>query len=255
MNHFLLTLNYSFRRLLADKAVFLLVIIPMGLIVINSLATDPFAFEGYNVTASMNMPAFLLAFQFFNMGIMLHFLYHDFRGDMRWRLRAAPHSVLSFILPVFTASWLFSIGLGLLIILLSAVFLNAYLGNLLVLAAVIVLISLLANFLAMLLFLLIDKFGLANTLVYVISFGFMIMSGFMFPLGDSALAEFITTHVSPLGLGVRAIMYAGSFNDLSPAIGITGGGMRQALINMGILAAATAALACVTILVARWRKI
>jgi len=251
MNVFALNLKYGFKRLFADKMIWLLVAIPVGLIVINSLMEDPFYFEGYNVMASFNMPAFLLAFQFFNMGIVLHFLYHDITGDMRWRLRATPHSMMSYVLPAFVASWIFSIFLGLIIIFVSVVFLNAYLGSLLVLSIVFLLTSLLATALAMLLFLAIDKFGVANTLVYVISFGFMIISGFMFPLGDSDLAQFIMRDISPLGLGVQAIANSSALGELAPWID-----PDSTLVwrNIGILAAMAVVVSLAAAILSRRSK-
>jgi len=249
----MLTLKMNFRRLFSDKTIWLLLVIPVGLIVINSMINDFIALDGYNVMASTSMATFMLSFQFFNMGIMLHFLYSDFRGDMRWRLKAAPHSLISFVLPAFTASWLFSIFLGVIIIAISTLFLSAYLGNVLIIATVLLITSLLASLIAMLIFLLVDKLGLANTLVYVISFGLMIISGFMFPLGDSAVTEFIFSYVSPLRLGTNAIIFSGALNDLNPAN--VGGGISQSLTNIGILAAMTATAAGLVALVSRRRKI
>lgn len=253
---FTLNLRYSFKRLFADKAVWLLVIVPMALIVINAVVEDPFVFGDYNVTASTTMPIFLLAFQFFNMGIMLHYLYHDLKGDMRWRLRATPNSTLSYVLPAFTASWLFSVLLGLVIVAASVLFLGAYLGSLLVTLVVLLLVSLFASFLAMLLFLFIEKFSLANTLVYVISFALMILSGMFFSLGDGAFGDFFSQYGTPLVLGQHAIIYAGGLSDIMLTdLAGTANGTVAVWTNIGILAVATAVLAAITLLVARGRRI
>ena len=247
---FIIMCNY-FKRLTRDmKEMLILIIIPIGLTVLWSMFGDPVTMEGYNVTASFNMPALMLSFQFFNMGIMLHFLYHDFRGNLRWRLRAAPHSLLSFVLPAFVANWIFSILLGIIIVVVSVVLLNAYLSNILVFAAVLLLVSLMATFLSMLVFLFTQTYRAANGLVYIISFGLMILSGFMIPLGNNPVARFLNTYGTPLSLGQRAVMYSGALNDL-----VYGGGMPQALGNIGILAIITLVLAFVTIIAARRRKI
>jgi len=260
MNSFFLILGYNLKRVFTDIwAISLLLVIPLGLTVINGLFDDPASLNGYNVSASMNMPAFLLGFQFFKMGILLHYLYNDLRGDMRWRLRATPHSLLSFILPTFVAGWIISLVLGLIIVLISVVFLDVYLGNLFIFAAVLLLVSLMANCLAMLLFLFTKKFSLANTLVYVISFGLMILSGFMIPLGDSAIADFLREHGTPLVLGARAIVYSGGLNDLPLFMDgseiVTGPGISQSLTNVGILAAITAVIVAATIIAAKVREI
>ena len=253
MNNFFMIMRCYVSRLCRDvKEVALLTVIPIGLTIINGLFEAPIVLYDYNVLTSINMPSLLLAFQFFNMGIMLYFLYKDFRGDMRWRLRAAPVSLFSFILPAFVANWIFSIMLGIVIILISVLFLNAYLGNLLVFAAVLLIVSLMATFLSMLIFLFTRTYRAANGLVYVISFGLMILSGFMVPVGDSAVMRFFATSGTPLSLGQRAIIYSGAINDVLPA---GGRGMEQSLINIGILAAVTLVIAVVTIITARRREI
>jgi len=228
----------------------LLLIIPLGLIGINSVAGEITLLDGYNLGASFSLPALVLGFQFFNVGIVLAFLYEDFRGDMRWRLRASPHSLMSFVLPTFMAGWLLSIIFGLVVTAVATIAFNVYLGNLLVFVTVLLLISLMATLIGMLLFLLVKKFSAANTAVYIISFGLMILSGFMFPLGSSALAEFVQTYGTPLALGTRAIAYSGMLNDLDPEI-FAGGGMEQALINIGVLAAITVVLAILALVVSR----
>ncbi|MCL2573555.1 MAG: ABC transporter permease [Defluviitaleaceae bacterium] len=248
-NFFLIFLSYVKRFFRDIKEVVLLLVIPIGLIVINSFFGDATLLEDYNIGASTNMPAFMLAFQFFNMGIMLYFLFNDFKGEMRWRLRAAPHSLLTFVLPAFVASWVFSLIIGVVIVLVSVIFLNAYLGNVLVLVVVLLIVSLMASFISMLIFLFAKNFKVANGLVYVISFGLMILSGFMFPLGNSDIAVFMNRFGTPLALGQRAIMYSGQINDL------LGGGMEQSIINIGILAAITLVLGIVTIVAARRIKI
>ncbi|MCL2589154.1 MAG: hypothetical protein FWD84_07070 [Oscillospiraceae bacterium] len=249
---FFIMLHYVKRMLRDMPGLPIILLIPVGIIVLNSLATDPFMLDGYNVIASFVTPIMMLAFQFFNMGFLHYVLYKDFKGDMRWRLRAAPLSLMAFMLPAFAAGWIFSIICGTLILFVSALFLNAYLGNLLVLAAVLLLVSLMSTFLAMLIFLFVPKVGTANAIVYILSFGLLALSGAFFPLGNSAVAEFMLTRGTPLVIGQRAILYSGSLNDLVPALG---GGMSAAMTNLGILAAITAVLALTTLIAARGRKI
>ena len=251
MHHFLLAFIAALRRSVpALPLMSMLLIIPIGLIGLNSAIGDPIIVDGYNLGASFNLPAFVLSFQFFNMAIVMSYLYEDFRSDRRWRLRATPHSLMSFVIPTFMAGWFISILFGLVTTIVAAIAFNAYLGNLLVFASVFLLISLMATLVGMLLFLLVKKFSAANTAVYIISFGLMILSGYMIPLGNSTLAEFLQTSGTPLALGTRAIGYSGKFNDFDPAI-FAGSGMDQALINIAILAAITAVLALAAFVIAK----
>lgn len=254
MDGFVLIMMSYFKRFFRDfKEVLLLIAIPVGLTVMWSLINAGETVNGYNVNASFNAVPLMLSFQFFNAGIMIVYLFHDFRGEMRWRLLSMPRSLMSFVLPAFVANWMFSVVLGILVLIVSAVFLNAYLGNLLILAAVLLLVSLMATFISMLIFLYSKKLGSANGKTYIVSFGLMILSGYMIPLGNSPIVEFFNNYGTPLSLGARAVMYSGTLMDYLP--NVESRGMEQALINVGILAAATLVIGIITIIATRRRKV
>ena len=84
MRRFLINLRHYVVRMVKDpKELAILLAIPIGLIVINSLIVGDFdaiaavAFGGYDILASFMAPAFLLSFQFFNSFFMFSFLYKD----------------------------------------------------------------------------------------------------------------------------------------------------------------------------------
>ena len=269
MGRFSLIVLHYVKRMLADaKEIILLLAIPIGLIIFQGVIAgeiEGIYLNGYNVLASHAAPAMLLSFQFFNSFFMFIFLYQDFRGEMRWRLLASPHPVRAFVFPAFIANWLLSILLGFIVIIVSAVFLNVYWGNLFVLAAVLVIISLLATFVAVLIFLFTRRLPQANAMGYIISFGMMVLSGFMIPLqlfGDNFVVRFLTQHGTPLSLGTSAVISSGSLNNIFPeemeiffpGVGISGG-MDRAVLNIGILAAITLVFGLITAIAARRRKI
>jgi len=104
MNNFFLIMGNYFKRFFRDyKENMLLLIIPIGLTIVYSFFESPEFIPGYNTQATFTMPIMVLGFQFFNGGIMLHYLYKDLRGDMRWRLRSTPQSLMSFVLTAFLA--------------------------------------------------------------------------------------------------------------------------------------------------------
>jgi len=276
MNRFLMIVAHYTKRMLRDpKEIVLLLAIPIGLIIINSLiaggdleAETGISLAGYNILTSFMAPAFLLSFQFFNSFFMFIFLYKDFRSGMRWRLCATPCPVRAFVFPAFIANWLVSIALGVVYIVVTAVFMNVYWGNLFILAAVLVMISLMATVVACLIFLFTHKLSQANAIGYIVSFGLMVLSGFMVPLqlfGDNAVIRFLLNHGTPLSLGQTAIISSGAldtiFDGTDIFIGLPGfgmgaeGGMERAFINIGILAAITLVLGLIAVMVARRRKI
>ena len=276
MNRFLMIVAHYMKRMFRDpKEIALLLAIPIGLILINSLiAGGDFEAEtglylaGYSILPSFMAPAFFLSFQFFNGFFMFIFLYKDFRSGMRWRLLAAPQPTWTFIFPAFVANWLVSIILGVVYIVVTAVFMNVYWGNLFILAAVLVIISLMATVVACLIFLFTRKASQANAVGYIVSFGLMILSGFMIPLqmfGDNAVIRFLLNHGTPLSLGQVAIISSGAldtiFDGTDIFIGLPGfgigadGGMDRAFINIGILVAITLVLGLIAGITARRRKI
>jgi ABC-2 type transport system permease protein len=261
MNNFGMIFTHYLKRFFRKwSEVALLLAIPIGLVILYSLFDDAFfgvpidILPGYNLQATFTLPVMMLGFQFFAGSTLLTYLYPDIRGEMNWRLRATPLSVLSFVVPAFVANWLFTILLGVIIVVVGVLFLNAYVGNLFVLAVVLLLVSMIATLLYMIVFLLVKKSGTANALIYIISFGQFILSGFLFiPLGDNAVSRFLMTYGTPLSLGNRAITYSGSLREIL----FMGLPMRenQALFNIGILAAIVLVLAFVMLIVGRKKKI
>ena len=254
MNNFFLIMGNYFKRFFRDyKENMLLLIIPIGLTIVYSFFESPEFIPGYNTQATFTMPIMVLGFQFFNGGIMLHYLYKDLRGDMRWRLRSTPQSLMSFVLPAFLANWLFSIVLGIIIIVISVLFLSAYVGSFLTLALVLLPVSLIASFVSMLIFFLAKKLSTANALIYIVSFGHFILSGMLFvPLGSGAFARFMMSYGTPISLGSRAITYSGAFRDVTfgPAMRV-----GQDWFNIGILAAITVVIGIITFIVGKVKKI
>jgi len=261
MNNFFMIMTHYLKRFFRQwTELLLLLLLPIGLTVLYSLFDDAFfgvpegLMPGYNLQATFTLPVMMLGFQFFAGSTMLTYLYPDIKGAMSWRLRAAPMSVLSFIMPAFVANWLFTILLGAIVVAVGVLFLNAYVGNFFILAVVLLLVSMIATLLYMIVFLLVKKAGTANALIYIISFGQFILSGFLFvPLGDNVVSRFLMTYGTPLSLGNRAIAYSGALRDIfMPGLPMR---ERQDIFNIGILAAIVVFLAIATLIVGRKKKI
>ena len=256
MNRFLLNVIHYTRRATRDYLeIFLIFIIPLGLIIVNGaiFLGDGVMFEGYNVAMSNFAPAFMLSFQFFSGGTMLLLLFKDLKGEMRNRLGAAPCSKHSFLAPAFFANWLYSIFNAVLLIVVTSLFLNVYWGNLLILALVLGLVSLIAILIFAIVFLLAKTYSTANGLVYAISFGMMFLSGWLLvPIGGNPVGDFLLQY-TPLSLGVNAVVASGMMSGF----GFFGdaGGIGQSWINIAILAGIALVLGLAAVITARRRKI
>ena len=256
MSRFLLNVIHYTRRATRNYLDILLLIgIPLGLIVVNGAAFfgDGVMFEGYNVVMSNLAPAFMLSFQFFSGGTMLLLLFKDLKGEMRNRLGAAPCSKHSFLAPAFFANWIYSICNAVVIILITSLFLNVYWGNPLVLALALILVSLIAILIFALVFLFAKTYSTANGLVYGISFGMMLLSGWLLvPIGGNPVGDFLLRY-TPLSLGVNAVVASGMMSEFA-FVG-EGGGIEQSWINMAILAGIALVLGLIAVVAARRMKI
>ena len=186
---------------------------------------------------------------------------------MRWRLLAAPCRVREFFIPAFIANWLVSIALGVVYIIVTAVFLNVYWGNLIVLAAVLALISMIATLSSVLIFIFTSKYSVANAVSYIVAFGLMVLSGNMIPLtlfGDNAVVNFMLNHGTPLSIGQVAIISSGrlggifegmAINIAMPGFSEIAGGMSRSATNIITLLVITVALGLVTWIASRRRTI
>ena len=256
MSRFLLNVAHYARRASRNYLdVLLLIGIPLGLIVINGVAFlgDGYMFEGYNIAMSNLAPAFMLSFQFFSGGTILLLLFNDLKGEMRNRLGAAPCSKHSFLAPAFFANWIFSICNAIILIVITSLFLNVYWGNLLVLALTLTLVSLIAILIFALVFLFAKTYSMANGLVYGISFGMMLLSGWLLvPIDGNPVGDFLLQY-TPLSLGVNAIVNSGMMSDFI-FIG-EGQGIEQSWINIAILVGIALVLGLIAIVSARRKKI
>ena len=271
MRRFLLIMVHYLKRMFADtKEIVLLVMIPLGITLFMGFIAgeaEGFYFNGYNIFLSFVAPAMVLSFQFFNAFFIFLLLYADFRDARRWRLLASPCTVRGFVIPAFVANWLLSLALGVVSIVIMTLFMNIYWGSWWVLAVVLMITSLMASFVGMLIFLFTKRIGQANGIGYVVSFGLMVISGFMIPLqlfGDNVVVRFLTTHGTPLTLGTSAIVSSGELTNIFEGIdtagialpGFTqGGDIQQSIRNILILLAITAVLGVLAILVARRKKV
>ena len=245
-----LVVRHYFKRAFTDiTSLLLLVGLPMGIIIIGSLGEHELV-NGYDVGATFMTMWMLLSFQFFTGAVMIYFLYQDFKGDMRWRLNATPHTQRTFFISATIANWIFAVAVGVLIIIISNLFLNVYLGNILILGLVLLLFSLMTALLSLIIFLFIKKVGTANGFIYTISFGILVLGNFM-TTSESPVVNFLGNYSNPIPVGLRAIFYSGAMRDAIPFF--DSGGMRESVLNIAILLIVVCILAIIAFIGLRRR--
>ena len=256
MNRFPLIFGHYFKRSLRDPLnVIIFLLLPVGLVTLNMLGligmfdqmADGMETAVDNIAANATVLAavFMVAFQFFSGELLIYNGYELKEGDVRWRLRAAPVPQRTFLAGVSLSSWIFNLAQGILIFSVVVLLFDAHLGNPLIFIAVLLIVSIMSQLLAALIIQLAPRRKTASIVINVFCFAQMFLSGFLFiPLGNSALAEFVTSYGTPLALAHRAILYAGPVLD----------DMSQAVFNLSILGGITLILIAANLILGRRRS-
>jgi len=256
MNRFPLIFGHYFKRTICNPINLLIyLLLPMGLVTLNMLGNigmfelmgGDLAAAGDAVAANATLLAavFMVAFQFFSGELLMENIYDNFKeGPVRWRLLASPVPMRTFLAGAVVANWVFNLLQALLIFTVVGLLFDVRWGNPLMFASVILTVSILSQLIGALVSQVVPKRKAGTVTINVFCLGMMFLSGFLFiPLGDSAIATFITSYGTPLALAYRAILYAGPVLD----------DMGQALFNLSILGGITLVTAILVFIFGRRR--
>lgn len=254
----LLIFKHYFKRALSNLLDMALVLgIPLGFIILQGTIADGLTIEalqlgGYNIGASINGINMILGFQFFGTWLVFQFLFQDFKSDMRFRLGASPWNITKFVAPAVIAGWIYSVVMGIIVIIISSLIFPMYWGNLLIFASVFLLTSIIGSLICILLFFFAPNLSTASTLHYVICFGFMGLSMLWFNIPfEEGLFYTIAANSNPLTIGTRAILHGWSFADVL-GLGLKYD-MGQSIISIITLVGISFVLAVVAVFAGRRR--
>jgi len=206
--------HFLFRSFRDPMSMVFFILLPLGLIVLNVAINFAQMAEVGNTSTAVEATAmatlFMLAFQFFSSDILVYNVYDDIRGNVRWRLLAAPVPQQTFFIAAMVSSWVFNLFQAGIIIGVSSILFEMEWGYLWVMFAVVLLVSLIAQLIALLMTQLFKTRKVASGVLQGLCFLFMLLSGVLFvPLGDSAIATFVQQYGTPLGVAWHAIWNSG----------------------------------------------
>ena len=236
--------HFLFRSFRDPMSMVFFILLPLGLIVLNLSINFAQMEEVGNVSTAVEATAiaaiFMLAFQFFSSDLLVYNVYDDIRGNVRWRLLAAPVPQHTFFVAAMAASWVFNLLQAAIIMGVSSIAFEMEWGYLWVMFVVVLLVSLIAQLIALLMTQLFKTRKVASGILQGLCFLFMLLSGILFvPLGDNAIATFVQQYGTPLGVAWNAIGNSGLVEyDMSEVVRslIILGGMIVALA-IGCIAA------------------
>ncbi|WP_291651741.1 hypothetical protein [Clostridium sp.] len=197
--------------------------------------------DGYNMVTSYLSIGMMLLFQL-NSGVyLLNYLDVDLEKSIEWRLQATPFPKYGFAFSALMASLIFNYIQGLLIIVFTSIFMDAYWGNIFVTLFVLLLISLISQLINIVLFFTVKKISVAEGLSWFVSWIMAVLGGLMFELPKNSFFIFMQKYGTPFSLGKTAIA----------ASGFIEGSGREVLITLGTLIFITVILSYLVIVMGR----
>lgn len=216
---FLVSFIHYIRRLSRD--IFgLLIFIALPVLLVFVLSTvasqnteEQFIISGYNMLSSQVAIGMMLMFQL-NGGIyLLNYLNQDLIKPMKWRLRVSPVHTYTLVFAATAACLVFTVIQGLFIVIITALFFDAYWGNIGITIMVIIIVSLISQFINFILFFLVRNLSTAEYLSWFISWSMAALGGVMFPLPDHSFFRFMKQYGTPIALGHNMIRGSGSLGS------------------------------------------
>lgn len=221
--------------------------VPLGIIALNAVAGAGAGAYGFNANASVAAIMMVLGFQFFNTGMVSHFLYLDTKVPMRNRLAAAPCGMSVFVFSAIAANMAYALLAGLAVVGAASLLFDIHWGNPLVFGGALALFCVIGAMLSILLFLLIEEQRKSDAAHMLISFGMFIVVNIGLSVQfENETLRGIIDNSNPLSIGLRAVMHSGR---------MYGGpdGMEKALAGMLALAALAAVMGAAVAVAARRR--
>ncbi len=236
MRHlFWISFFHYLRRLSRDAfGLLIFVVLPVVIVYILSMVASQNTEEqiyvsGYNMITTHISLGMLLMFQLNGGVYLLNYLNHDLLRPMKWRLKATPSTTYILVFAGMAACLIFSVFQGILVVVCTALTLDAYWGNLWVTLLVIVIISMISQLINIILFLYIRNLSTAENVSWFISWIMAVLGGLMFSLPDNAFFRFMKQYGTPFSLAQSAVRESGflgtSFTNmlvcLAALLGIT----------------------------------
>ncbi|WP_413377140.1 ABC transporter permease [Alkalihalobacillus sp. 1P02AB] len=202
------TVPYTALRLLRDYiSLLLLLIVPLVLITV-------FAFIFNDITTETGVPVInesailmTLAFQFFGGAVVMAYIHPDFFSERKERIQVLPFNRSMYAFSISMCGTLYSIMLGLILVIYSELVLGVDWGSWLWALFVISLMAILSSIICLIFVFSVKSYKIAERLSEVYGVGFIVLAGLFFPMPDHAFFTFVNTYINPLVLSAEAIWY------------------------------------------------
>ncbi len=248
---FVQSVKYALLRMARGYlALLILFVLPLALISIIGLISAHLSEVVANGFGGMDYVAisFVFAFQLFGGAYTMDYIKEDLLSARRWRIHSLPYHGSMHAGGLITAATLFSILQGAALIALTALVHGVRWGNVGWVLLVLFVVALQAQLVHLILLLAARNATVAERLAEVYGFGSFVLAGFIVPLPDNALFEFLGSYGNPISLAQNAVI-GRILGDSSAHL--LGRGGSQLYLSFGILVGVCIVVAATAVVVGR----
>lgn len=206
MMRVLSTVRFTALRMARNYIVLLLLlVVPIILITIFSFILSGMVTESGVPYIYENAMTMVLCFQLFGGSIVMYLVHHDLFAANRTRMYTLPFSQTMYAFSIMMCGVVFSVCLGIILMLYTQFVLGVEWGNWLWIIYNIGLLAVLSIIVSLILTFTVKNNKLAERLVDVYGVGLILLAGLFFPMPDYALFDFMGSYGNPLVIALMSI--------------------------------------------------
>lgn len=147
----------------------------------------------------------VLVFQLFGGSIVMTFIHYDLFTKHKERMQLLPFHLPMYAASIVACGTLFSIILGVCLMVFSHFVLGVMLGNELWMLFIICLMAILSSVVCLILTFSVKSFKLAERLSEIYGIGFVVLAGLFFPMPQTPFFQFMGSYGNPLALSIMSV--------------------------------------------------
>lgn len=200
------TVKFTLLRMLKNYIVLLiLLVVPIVLLtVFNFILSDAIGEAGEPLMQNQTV-TMVLIFQLFGGAIVMEYINSDFFTSFKKRLYMLPFNKTMYAFSILMCATLFSVALGIILMIYSNFVLDVSWGNWFWAIYLIILMAVLSSVVCLIFTFSVTKFSTAERLSEVYGVGFVLLAGLLFPMPDNAFFDFMSSYGNPLTLSVMSL--------------------------------------------------
>lgn len=200
------TVKFTALRMIRNYIVLLLLLlVPIIILTIFSFILSGVVTEMGEPSLHVTALTMVLTFQLFGGSIVMYMIHNDLITANKMRMYALPFNQTMYAFSIMTCGAIFSITLGILLMLYTQFVLGVVWGNWLWTIYIISLLAILSIIVSLILTFSVKSYKIAEQLNTLYGVGFVILAGLFFPMPKNSFFDFMGSYGNPLSLSIGAV--------------------------------------------------